>query len=402
MRKRLNGILATVFLAGIALVMVMTLFTYGRNYAYGFFKSYSEKLDESSDVFDDLEARIEKLEYNAENRLWGRDELRYLCIAFQQAMPLKNIVSIGGVSMVRLSTGGYYNLMDGAVEEEKLNDILTFSEKAKEECGAQTLFVYCHCALFEDGLLPKGAEALDNNSSFADELTARLREAGIAVTDSRDSYLRSGLTMDEAANKSDVHWTHRMALETARDAAEALNAMGFPADTEALDYGRFTDELHPKLLAGEYARRVGVSNVELDDVHVLYPAYETSMTYEELNHPGVSRAGSFDEAVLNRDNLACDEGETYSSEAYYIYGHYLSQTHTHNEDAPELTMLVFKDSYGTPVSAFLGLAARDVYAVDLRSTDKSMLDWTREIEPDVVIFAYSQQMLRNIDYVIEE
>lgn len=401
MRKKINGLLAAAFIGCVVLVMVMTLITYGRNYAYGFFKSYKEQLPENPGLFDRLQARISKLDYNAENRLWGRDEMRYAAVGFQKLMPFKEVVSIGSASMVRLSSGGYYNLMEGELSEDKVNDILTFAEKAKEECGAETLFVYCHCALFEDGLLPGDTCLLDNNTAFADELLSRLERAGITVTDSRASYRRAGLTMDEAANKSDVHWTHLMALETAYDAAVKLNEAGFAADAQALSRSNFIDDLRPHLLAGEYARRVGIENVEPDDVHVLYPAYETCLSYEELN-TGVSRVGSFREAVITEGNLAPDEGESYSSNAYYIYGHYLSQTHTHNERAPEGTVLIFKDSYGTPVSAFLGLAVRDVYAVDLRSTNKSMLDWTREIDPDVVIFAYSQQMLRDIEYVIED
>ena len=92
----------------------------------------------------------------------------------------------------------------------------------------------------------------------------------------------------------------------------------------------------------------------------------------------------------------------YSEKAYYIYSTYLAQTHIHNDDGAPLTVLVFKDSYGTPLGAFLSLTVRDTYAVDLRSTRLTMEECVAKVNPDVVIFAYSQQTLREFSYDIAE
>nr|MCR4578337.1 hypothetical protein [Clostridiales bacterium] len=174
MRKTVNACIAVIFIICICTVTVLTLSEYGRKYAYGFFKSYKDRLDDDSDIFDNAEARIYKLNYNAENRLWGRDALRHLTVRFQMALPGKDIVSIGGASMVHLTSGGYYNLMDGPLVQSKIDDITEFAEKAADMSGAKTLFVYCHCALFEDGLLPGDTRYLDNNGTFADEMLASL------------------------------------------------------------------------------------------------------------------------------------------------------------------------------------------------------------------------------------
>ena len=173
-------------------------------------------------------------------------------------------------------------------------------------------------------------------------------------------------------------------------------------DEDALDPARFTCELHPRLLSGEFARRIGDDAVEPDDVYVLYPAYDTHILYEEKGNPEAKKEGSFEQAVLNRENLALDPGKPYSTNAYYIYGHYLAQTRTYNEEAPECTVLVFKDSFGSPLSAFLGLAASNVYSVDLRSTKVPMEQWVELVQPDVVVFAYSEQTFRNVEVEIGE
>lgn len=401
MKKKVDRALA-VFLAGIlAFLFLGTMILYGRNYAYGFFVSYKDKLPENPTLADDIQARVDKLKSNVGSRLIARTFMRESNAKMQMLLG-KDIISIGVNNMVKLRCGAYYGLFTGPYSLDEAGRLADFAQNTREKYGIPTLFAYCHSSLYEDGQLPEGMDALDNNLECADALLALFEERGIPVTDSRDAYARAGLTMDEAINKSDIHWTHRMALETAFDAARKLNeAFGLNLPEDALAYENFNEDVYESLLLGEFGRRIGPEQVTLDDIHALYPAYDTHILYEELN-TDVCREGAFKEAVIQEENLARDPETGYSENAYYIYGHYLAQTHTVNENGAPVKILVFKDSYGTPVSAFLGLAAKDVYAVDLRSTDLSMEEWVDNIRPDAVIFAYSQQMLRKFDYVIAE
>lgn len=399
MRRKANLFLACALVLIVFGMFLATMAFYGRNYAYGFFVSYRDSLPENPTLMDNIRARIAKLDYNATQRLFLRQPIREANAALQARLG-RNMISIGLNNMVRLKCGAYYNLFTGAYDMDEVRALSDFAREIREEDGIPTLFVYCHAGLYEDGQLPPGMDGLDNNLSCADDIVRAFEEAGVPVADSREAYRQSGLTIDEAINKSDVHWTHRMALETARYAAARMNEVfGLRLDADALDYDRFLDETHESLLMGEYGRRIGFRHVTPDDVHVLTPAYETDMLYEELN-TDVSRKGSFREAVLTPENLTRDEESGFSENAYYIYGHYLTQTHTVNKSAADMKVLVFKDSYGTPVASFLGLAAADVTAVDLRSTDLSMREWVDKVQPDVVLFAYSQQMMRRFEYVI--
>ena len=178
-------------------------------------------------------------------------------------------------------------------------------------------------------------------------------------------------------------------------------ALGLSLDEEKLNVENFDEIVYERLLMGEYGRRIGFENVTPDDVHELWPKYDTHMLYEELNDD-VRREGTFREAVINEENLERDPDTGYSEKAYYIYSTYLAQTHIHNDDGAPLTVLVFKDSYGTPLGAFLSLTVRDTYAVDLRSTRLTMEECVAKVNPDVVIFAYSQQTLREFSYDIAE
>ena len=401
MKKKVNRVLAALFCLCVLTVCVMTLITSGRNFAYGFFKSYTDQLPKDPDIFDNLSARVYKLNYNADYRLWGRDALRHIS-ARAQMLPGKELINIADYDMVRLNSGGYYNVVSEASNPDYAQEFIDFAKKLKADRGIETLFVYCHTALYEDNLLPGDVDEYDNNNEYADRLVNQFTKNGIPVVDSRVSYKQSGLTLDEAVNKSDVHWTHKLALYTAHDALKALSDLGFSVDESLLDMDRFTAEYYPKRLSGEFAKRVGDSLVQADDVTVLYPAYDTHIRYEVEGRPDAAREGSFREAAIKYENLEPDEGKTYSSNAYYIYGHYLDQTHTVNEGTGnELKILIFKDSYGAPLTIFMGLGAREVYAVDTRSSNKTIQDWVDEIDPDVVMLAYCEQTFRRIETVIE-
>ncbi len=402
MKKKADLALAVLFCAAILLVGCMTLVKSGRNFAYGFFKSYTDQLPKEPDVFDNVSARIYKLNYNAENRLWGRTALRHIS-ARAQMLPGKELINIAGYDMVKLTSGGYYNVVSEPYDPEYAQEFVEFAKRMKAERDIGTVFVYCHTALYEDGLLPGDVDTYDSNNDYADRLVNEFRSNGIAVVDSRDSYRVSGLTIDEAVNKSDVHWSHRLALYTAHDALKALRELGYDTDESRLDIANFSWDPYPGRLSGEFAKRVGDSLVAPDDVYVLYPSYETHILYEVAGDPDKTKEGTFREAAINYNNLILDPGKSYSSNAYYIYGHYLEQTHTVNETADnDLKILIFKDSFGAPLSILMGLGAKEVYAVDTRNSNKTIQDWVDEIQPDVVMLAYCEQTFRKIETVIAD
>ncbi|MCR4620869.1 MAG: hypothetical protein K5663_02180 [Clostridiales bacterium] len=401
MREKVSKWLAILFVVAIVGVMAGTIAVHGRNFAYGFFKGYKDQLPDDPDIFDSISARIDRLDYNASRRIVGLDVLRHLS-ARTQILPPKVMVNVS-TEMARLSTGGWINVVAERFTPEKVNDIISFAKEMEEEYAVPTAVIYCHPALYEEGIQPGDLDVYNQCNSYADSLTEILRENGLSVWDSRDTYTGHALTMDEAVNKSDVHWTHLMALYTAYDGAEYISRqLGLDLDWEKLDPGLFSREMYRNLLFGEFARRLGRSLVTLDDVYLLYPQYETHLTYERFDEEDeVFREGSFRETVIESEKLEKEGKHDYSENAYYVYGSNLAQVHTYNEAAPDTTVLVFKDSFGQPISMFMSLAARDVYSVDMRDADHDMKYYVEKIRPDVVIIAYCQQSFRNIEVEIE-
>jgi len=399
-RKSINLILTSVCLLFVFSVFLVTTAKNLPWLSWRFAKGYTSFLPENPSVSEQVKARITALQDGINTRIFLRNEMMHLNAGFQKIIG-KNTIELGGKQAVRLSSGGYYDLFTDEPTDAKVKEIIDFAEKT----GIPTAFVYCHGGVYEDGMLKDMLYNLDTADAFADRFTSAFREAGISVTDSREVYKNASLTPETALLKSDVHWSHRIALESAREAAENIaNELGISMNSENLDYSRFTDEVHESIFFGESGSRLGKALVPFDDIHVLYPSYETHVTYKaEKDGKETNREGTFEEAVIERDKLEFASGKNYSSTAYYIYGDYLAETHTVFEGAGnDTTVLVFKDSFGTPVAGFLTLAAETVHAVDLRSTSRTVEEIISSVSPDCVIFAYSQQMMRNIEYAIQE
>ena len=123
--------------------------------------------------------------------------------------------------------------------------------------------------------------------------------------------------------------------------------------------------------------------------------------------PPEMAAYTFDHFIVGNSNrfahaaaraVADNPGKTYNLLAYTYYGQVEAYDLLTNENAPDTTILLLKDSYSAPIGTFLSLTARHVLCVDLRRDVQSLDWWLDTYHPDAVVMAYSLQMLRDDEY----
>lgn len=73
--------------------------------------------------------------------------------------------------------------------------------------------------------------------------------------------------------------------------------------------------------------------------------------------------------------------EGYSTNCYYAYGPHAWESEYENDSAPQSRVLVMKDSFGTPVAAFLSNAVGELLATDQRKTTLSAENMWSNISP---------------------
>ena len=400
LRRGLTTALAVFMAALCAFMFVMTIFPNRKNLIHAL--RYRNKLDPylpADGEFNALElfvARVRSLDNEINSSVYRSEELGQINATLQYALG-KRLVSTGSAQMVRLNGGYLYDLQEEQSMVSAADEILELKASLPEDLPF--LFVYEHPTVYDLSMLPPGYDVLDYGEEAADEITSLLRAGGTPVIDSRDVLSASGYPVSDFLMRTDQHWSTLAALVMSRDIAVWLHdEAGLPVDPSLLDVDQFATETRPGLFLGKYGQRIGTGNADPDDIILYWPKYDTQITRHSVRPKSEEDAsGSFREAAIRWDRLE-PNAQGWNIKAYGDYGLAEVTDRFVNPNAPACRILIFKDSYSSPIGTFFSLIASDVYTVDLRQVDQPAAYYTEQFQPDVVIVAYSQQMLRDRDY----
>lgn len=398
---RIDLVLTALFLAMIFFFGAMTVVTdwdgllnaaRSRNRVTG----YLEDPDDYSS-WDYLCARIRSVDdYLAQNVFLSK-EMGYANSSLQYAMG-KRIVTTGGQQMITLNTGHLFDLQSKVSLEEGVQNIVTMDQIVPDHIPF--LFVYEHPTIYSDEMMPEGYDVLDYSEEIAAEIIRLMSETGIPMLDSRDILPASGVPMEDYLMYTDQHWSTRASIIMAqRIAEEAGRLTGVNLHPEKLDIENFETLTYENRFMGKYGQRIGDVNIEPDDITLYWPKYETHISrYTDYLGKITEIEGDFKESVIRWDYLEPDEGKTYNIKAYIDYGLVENYDIFKNPAAADCTILLLKDSFSASIGSFLSLVANEVYTVDLRRDNHSLQEWIDRSNPDIVICAYSMQMLRQDQY----
>jgi len=397
---KIDVVLTVIFLAVIFFFGIMTVCTdYDGIYKHATRMSDLEVyLEDPEDYsrWDLLEARVKSLDAYLAGNLYKATELGYLNSSFQYAIG-KELINTGASQMLTLKSGHLFDLQNYVPMQSKAEEIIALKESLNGEIPF--LFVYEHPTVYAEDQMSPGFRTLDYSDEIAGEITTLLRQGGVNLLDSRDILPASGVPMEEYLMYTDQHWSTRASMIMAQRIAEEISLLtGVALPTENLDIDQFETEVYPQLFMGKYGQRIGPANIAPDDITVYWPRYETEI-YRNTNYLGkvTERTGSFKDSVIRWNYLHRDE-TGWNIKAYFDYGLTENYDIYANAAAPDCTVLLLKDSYSASIGAFLSLVANEVVAMDMRRCDYSFEELVERYKPDVVVMAYSMQMLRDDAY----
>ena len=402
LQYRIDVVLTALFLVTIFFFGVMTVVEYHQEIINNAksktrLSAYVDDIHTAS-TWEKICASIRSVDSLLNSSIYRGEEIGFINSTFQYALG-KDMIATGASKMVTLNSGHLYDLqayvpMQGAAEE-----IIALKDQYAQDIPF--VFLYEHPTIYREDQMPEGYAAMDYSGQIADEITTLLSDAGIDVMDSRVLLPASGLELEDYLMYTDQHWSTRATMVLAQELAEKTEQeTGIDLKTELLDYDQFETEVYPGLFLGKYGQRIGPWNIDPDDITVYYPKYETNITRETLYSEDYTvTTGSFKEAAIRWRHLEPLEGKTWNRSAYMDYGLTESFDVYTNPDAADCTILLLKDSYAAPIAAFLSLVAEEVIALDMRHDDAGRIeDWIAKYDPDMLVVAYSMQMLRDDAY----
>lgn len=334
-------------------------------------------------------ARIRSFEDKFNEVLWKKDELGYMNSTVQYSLG-KDMINTGASSMVTLQTGGLYDLAKYVDTSNQTSEIIEFSESL----DVPFLYVFEHPVTYGDNVPTGGYAMLDKGDIISEEIVSAMQAGGVDYIDSRE--VLKGEDESKIVWNTDQHWTYYAALKMAGAVADSLGL-----DASLLDPEKFESLTLEEKFLGKYGQKVGTGNIAPDDITVFWPGYDTSISrHTILNGEPTEASGTFRDAAIKWDYLNVDG---WSIEAYKAYGLTEDFEHFHNDNVDnDISILIYKDSFGSPVGCFLSLVAEDVYLVDMRKQEEYAPYFVEEYDPDIVIVAYSQQMLCGNEYDLLE
>lgn len=183
--------------------------------------------------------------------------------------------------------------------------------------------------------------------------------------------------------KTDHHWTSEAAFWGYQKLVAKLNQdYGCNIDDFYTDINNFNIDTYEKWMLGSAGKRVGHVYAGLDDMSVIYPKFETNMTFS-VPSKSIYKKGKYQDTVLEKTRLF--PKNYYSQEPYSVYiGANYEYVHINNTDAPEnKSILIVQDSFLLPVDAFLSTCFKDVHIVYFNNNNVS--NYIEKINPDIIV-----------------
>lgn len=236
---------------------------------------------------------------------------------------------------------------------------------------------------FPIGLTPQTV----NNSK---EMAQMLRDGGVELLSFSEIFAERGIAPETQFYRTDHHWTTQSAFEAFSYVVPYLNeTRGWTLDETLCADESWTPLYQPQSFLGSIGRRVGQDLCGLDDYTYLEPNFPTSY---QVFYPPESREvpywkGDFHFCMV-RDSLLYAEDVTanrYASYFQYDYGELVIENMLAEN---ELHVVIVKDSFALPFTAFFSTTVRKTTMIDLREFDGSVTEYLQTLHPDLVIMLY--------------
>ena len=299
------------------------------------------------------------------------------------------IETSGGNSVVKDNTG-QLEFITNPVDTQPYVDKIADLKKIYDEIGAKTLYVQTPVKPIEGYIeMPEGITDYSNINS--DNLLSQLQAAGIKTLDLRENIKTSGIDYSELFYNTDHHWKTETAFWAAGEVKNYLNeefGLNLDPNNFYTNSDNYQSIFYEKNFLGSQGRRVGKYYGGVDDYTLMLPKYDTdySVTINKSNNSS-HIDGTFEEAIVKYDLVNAKDIFT-NRYAAYFGADYPEVIVKNNKADNDLKVLIFKDSFGIPFSAFFSTMVSETRLMDTRYYTGDLESYIREYNPDVVIYLF--------------
>lgn len=276
----------------------------------------------------------------------------------------------GGLDVVATKEGAFVR---GRSDSWTTHDLQQFAvglytlEQSLRERGsdAEILYIGAQSQIIAEYTEPIEAFPLPDQQALMETMLYYLRGYHIDSLDVQAALARSPLAPSEYVYKTGVLWTTPATFTAVRALVEKLNSQfgaGIDPDGTLFDPDNFTSTVYEDVFMGTMGMRAGEPFTGREDFTVIAPAYGTNLTYTASGAEDLSVSGTFDETLLNMENLRPLWPYAYSTYATYMDGGAYYMRVIANNDRPAAPRALFiHDASALPFAALLSLGLGEVH-----------------------------------------
>lgn len=266
---------------------------------------------------------------------------------------------------------------------------------ASEKYNAEFVYVQAPFKVlpsYED-TLPVGYRSYANEN--ADELIKYLENENITCFDLRPVLESSPLYPSQIFYRTDHHWTIPAAFYSYGELTKYLNenyAYTDPDELEFLSNPNNFDQIEMKnSFWGTWGRRTGRFYVEPDDFIYYVPKFATDIdVVHKSDDDDFCLRSSFYYTMMTPDYVEkSSDGIKTNRYSLYLGGYTKEITAKNYMVTNDKKLLIFHDSFGFPLSAFMSLTFSETRILDLRNYKGDIDEYIADYAPDIVLAIYN-------------
>ena len=284
-----------------------------------------------------------------------------------------------------------YNVTKSEREElEKCAKALSQFAKEVKTKNSKLFFVQAP-ARYNPTFVPMPLYVTASKSKAVDFLSELLEEdENINLFNTQSYFHEQNMNFGDWFYRTDTHWTSKTAFVAYQELCKRINSRTEISIEESFfEETNWNFQTFKNTFLGSYGKIVGEGFAGKDDIDIASPNFETDCRKISAKSPHVSIEngggniviGTYNEAVLDKTRQSIDYGS-------YIGSDICEVRIENTKAATDKKILIIKDSFALPISAFLSTCFTETRLLDLRYFHDGVLSYLDAYKPDIVLVLY--------------
>ena len=405
LKKIKSNILPILFIAVILVGLFGTIITQGKYIAWNVIKN-NEGYRGSESIGGILSSYPSAFEGALNESVFLKEKYIDLFGLLQKTMN-KDVIPSNGYTgtIVRGSDNKLYSASSVVTEDKGDYNLESISEYSDQlinlksicsECGTNLMYVQTPQKYHEEITVPIPIDAqrlIARRKTFLDQIDGK-----VDYIDITQKIYDEGIDYDSVFFATDHHWTVDSAFWCYQEICDYLNHnTDYKIDKKYYDKDNWNVEVLNNSYLGSTGVRVGGYYVGKDDFSLYTPKFDTDFERHYLTSEMLDYKGDFAHCVLGEyDKLVNGD---YGGLSWGVYtGSDTSYVKIDNNLIDnDKKVLIIKDSFALPISAFLSTTCKELVMYDMRIPHECTVEeYIRQEGFDLVIVIYCHESLKSM------